>query len=151
MTEADLAYAAGLFEGEGSIGIFRNSHKNGIFLRVMVSMTDPEPVAFMQAHFSGALGMERRNMPGRTPLHRWTACSRQAGAFLEAVLPYLRTERVIRRARLAVEFQAQKGSSGRKDDAYNERQVIFYERMKALGRRASRETASEKVGALATA
>ena len=101
-TDVELAYAAGLFDGEGCVAC---GFERGVQARVkaVVSLTDPRPLLRMQKLFGGSL----RFVPPTKKNHR-TKCCWELGSgattlFLSAVLPYL----IIKRdqALLAIELQ----------------------------------------------
>lgn len=62
----DAAYAAGLFDGEGHVGVMGGNNDRTHQLRVSVSMCDPEPLDFLQERYGG--NVQKRIRPGR---HRW--------------------------------------------------------------------------------
>lgn len=97
-SETDLAYAAGLIDGEGSfvIGVKRPSspeespsHYPGLHL----GMTEPAPVEWLAETFGGSLHWSRRPAP-RRPVLQWQIRTHQALAVAEATLPYLRVKGV---------------------------------------------------------
>jgi hypothetical protein len=93
--ESEIAWAAGLFEGEGTITCGRLPHN----LRMAVMMTDRDVVE----HFAEVLGGAARYwMPPRHRTHGWKAqwwwnASGQAAAdILRLLLPYLGERRSAR-------------------------------------------------------
>ncbi len=115
MTDLDLAYAAGIIDGEGTIGITElvpsaRTRDNGTSLRksaqhriyVAVSMTDAGIPMWLHATFGGNI----QHVPARQAHHksstRWSMSSQRAAAFCEVVAPFLRLKRS--QAELAVEF-----------------------------------------------
>jgi hypothetical protein len=147
MTPEELSWAAGLFEGEGSIMIrrhVRGEARHGVcHLVCAVQMTDDEPVLLFHQWWGGRVGYkERSDQLNSRPTAQWRVMARVAAAFLTDIRPYLRTDRVCEKAELAIEFQAQKIAPGRPGQAipgYAERQEHFHLRMKALNAR-GRET-----------
>ena len=139
ISDIDKAYAAGLFDGEGSIGV-SNQQRTGsrsasYHLRCKVAMCDREAAAFLHERWGGSL----RLAPPTKASHRrswiWVVGSKQAGAFLEDILPFLKLERVITKAMIGIEFQGQKRYGGQHDPEYLAFQRLFYEDMKELNRR----------------
>jgi hypothetical protein len=131
--DLDLAWAAGMFEGEGSVRINTPTRRNlGALLCDMVN-TDVEVIAFYQGRWPGYMRQVAATPP-RRPFYRWRISSGVAAEFLNDILPYLRTARVREKALLGLEFQAGKtrDQSVNRTDAYRERQAGYYERMKAL-------------------
>lgn len=136
MTPDELAWAAGMFEGEGSVRINIATQRNLGALLVDMVNTDVEIVAFFQARWPGYM----RGVAGRDrcrDFYRWRAAAHVAAAFLNDVLPYLRTMRVREKALLGLDYQAQKSMSARvnRTAEYAERQRDYYSRMAHLNLR----------------
>lgn len=136
LTPVQLSWLSGVFEGEGSVSVSRQ-HKGkwiGYYLEMTVTNNDLKMLQpFVQA-FGGHISVKKRNPP-RKQGYQWNAASRIAEKTLQALLPYLQSEK-LRRVELALQFQAQKKSSGGKSNPeYNARQHLFYEKMKILNRR----------------
>lgn len=141
MKETDLAWAAGLFEGEGSIRINTPTRRNlGALLCDMVN-TDQALVGFFQHHWGGYFRRVHAPAP-RKSFWRWRIAALDAAAFLRDIRPYLRSPSRIERADLALEFQAHKSRSPRvtRTPEYRAAQLRFYERMKALNVRGVRRS-----------
>jgi hypothetical protein len=105
------AYAAGLLDGEGHIGIVKKSLRKGrrlreIYAEVRISMTDEATVQWLKDHFGGGILRLKRHSqhPHWQDMYRWDKHSLKATEFLREVLPYLITKRA--QAELAIEFQA---------------------------------------------
>lgn len=135
MTTEELAYAAGLFEGEGCIRINKPNRSNaGGWLSVSVSNTQIEIPTFFQERWPGYLKSATGIKPQHSPAWVWTRAAVKADLFLRDVLPYFRTAKYIARATLGQEFQAQK-QIGRRErvprDEYLARQMAYYERMRS--------------------
>jgi hypothetical protein len=105
----DLAWAAGLFEGEGCISVRRSSKY--VVLRCAVAMTDEEAVRFFHERWNGSVHY-RDYKASQKPAWAWEVNARLAASFLTDLLPFFRTQRVRRKAELALEFQAQKLRGG---------------------------------------
>lgn len=95
----NLAYAAGLFDGEGSVGFTKTS--SGYRLRVSMNSTDLALVRFMHQQFGGCLYEEIDRRRERHQ-HQWIATGEVACRFLEAVRPYMREARKIARADIVI-------------------------------------------------
>ncbi len=95
-----LAYTAGLFDGEGSVGI-REGRKAGQVkpryhsLTVSITSTEPALTSWLQEHFGGTVNPNHRENAARNykDAWKWQLRARHAGAFLEAILPYLIVKR----------------------------------------------------------
>lgn len=138
MNAADLAWAAGMFEGEGSVRINSPTRRNLGALLCDLPNTDREVVAFYQNGWPGYMReVTAPTNPRQRPYWRWRVAALVAARFLTDVLPYLRTERVRERALLGLEFQAGKSTTHAvcRSPEYAERQRSYYERMRTLNRR----------------
>lgn len=106
VTETDLHWAAGLFEGEGTVTIaVRNSDET---YRLVVTMgnTDAEVVDFFCDRWPGWRQPAYGDRPGRKPAWYWTVAGPKAEAFVHQVMPYLRTQRVRDKCEIALRFRA---------------------------------------------
>lgn len=136
MDVVDLAWAAGLFEGEGTVRINTATKRNLGHLIVSVVNTDRSTVEFFQDRWPGTLrGATGLNPLKQRPAWVWTVAARKAAAFLTDIQPYLRSERVRRKAALGLEFQAQKARTNWVSDEYRETQWLFFMEMKELNLR----------------
>lgn len=105
-TEAEIAWAAGLFEGEGCISI-KPPHGHGKIpsIRLNVSMTDEDVlVRFREAvGCGGIVRLRRPALPGKKAVYSWDIGSRaEVAKLLEAFLPWF-GERRAAKARLALD------------------------------------------------
>ncbi len=139
MKPVDLAWAAGVFEGEGSIRINPSTKRNNGALLVDMVNTDPEMVQFFQTYWPGYMRgpLSRRGDGNWRDYYRYRSAAWVAARFLTDVLPYLRTERMRGKAELGLAYQAQKSklSTVNRTPEYRARQVWFYEQMAALNLR----------------
>lgn len=132
----DLAWAAGLLEGEGSIRIAeiakRDKRWRWFILALECTMTDRSCIDELRRLFGGSITMQRKKPPHRDA-YRWYVSAQIAGAAIRELIPFLRSERWRGRAALAVEFQAQKRrGAARHIEGYSDLQRDYYERMKKL-------------------
>lgn len=95
---ATLAYAAGVIDSDGSIGIRRSTYamrvtgdaKTPVFaVRVCVKQVQPEAVRILKLTFGGSLMLQSPSVTKGKPLHYWEIHSRTAVAMLRAIRPYL--------------------------------------------------------------
>lgn len=105
-TVAECAYAAGFFDGEGTVFIAidrgRASTRGPIFnLRVTAAQVDRTPLVWLQSRWGGSVVQRRR---GEHQHSAWTCFSRGAAQFLRDVRPYLIVK--ADEADVALEFQA---------------------------------------------
>lgn len=104
----DLAYLAGLMDGEGSIGIRKVidprmlNFRYHIFIAV-VNCDKPVLEEFKNKTEIGCI-YTRKSIKGFTnrPVHQWQISSNQAASLLEVLLPYLRIKR--QQAILCIDF-----------------------------------------------
>jgi hypothetical protein len=90
--ERTLAWMAGILEGEGCIGVFKDPRPNrsGYSLRVSVHNTDPTIVDVFVREFGGTgrvhCGKQRE---GKRPVYHWYANGINGAAALKALRPYM--------------------------------------------------------------
>ena len=105
--EVDLAYAAGLFDGEGTVDIARPTLRKPTYsprhtLQIKVGNTSPGVIMWLRSVFGGSI-TKRLLRPPRRPLWVWSLSTLQAKNFLESVLPFLRIKQ--QEATIAIELQ----------------------------------------------
>lgn len=110
--EIDWARLAAYIDSDGHISITMGTRKNAVkstgrtrlYLRVMVTNTDPRLIRWLVANFGGGVG----NYPHKNPKHRhtfkWGTSCRQTEAILKKCLPYFIAKRD--QADIALAFQA---------------------------------------------
>lgn len=137
MKRTDLAYIAGIFDGEGYVGIQSDGKKakhgkRNLRLRVAVSSTDEWLCQYLKFAIGGGVIKLRRASETLKPCWQWEISYRQAGDFLKLILPYLHLKKP--QAELAIKFQDAKGRSTRalddKKRAVEEAQRIVMQNMK---------------------
>jgi hypothetical protein len=133
----DLSWAAGIFEGEGTVTIAVRRSNETYRLLCMVGNTDTEIVDFFHERWGGWKQPAYGERPSRQPAWYWTAAGPTAGRFLWDIYSYLRTERVRRKVRTAFLFRAGQSSQRRiwSRPDYKPRQRELYLDMKELNRR----------------
>ena len=95
----DLAYIAGLVDGEAYIGIKKsNSKLNGrvnpaYHERIQIRMVDEEAIRFLSETLGGNYYKEKPNCKGGRPLYCYQASDLKASTILESLLPYLKVKR----------------------------------------------------------
>jgi hypothetical protein len=108
LTEVEKAYAAGLFDGEGSIIIDKPRRGKGHTLMLTLALREPEAVAWLQERWSGSLRPATRRPKGREAFTcwYWRRYTSAAAVFLSDIFPYLLVKQA--QAQLAIEFQSHK-------------------------------------------
>lgn len=112
MEQTDLAYMAGLFDGEGTIVIHSNKHKkkDGVvaeyhYVEVCIcSMDEWVPWHFKMAFLGNVYHRVDK-------IWVWQTVSQRAANFLVALLPYLQLKR--RQAEIAIATQSRRKRHGR--------------------------------------
>lgn len=123
-TEADRAWAAGVFDGEGSVYISPRRRTYSLIVSVGQSSSSrarPAPMVLkLREHFGGSLSCMQR--PNGLPHHTWQVSCRAAELFLRAIAPYVvqRREQVA----LALDYREKVVRSGSRADAERHRQLL---------------------------
>ena len=108
-SELELAYLAGIIDGEGCIDIYkhdagpRGARKYRFTMRVTVGMGRPELPKWLQQLFGGTLGVSPAKFNGRSAEWRWRVCSLKALYLLNKIYPYLVLKKD--QAQIAMSFQ----------------------------------------------
>jgi len=140
MNELDKAWMAGIFEGEGSIEIRKQTKRNWTTLTVAITSTDMELIEPFHKEFNGNI-IWYAMKGNRKQAYRWSIWSNNAKTFLELMLPYFRVPRIINKVKIAIRFQDQKLNANEfrndpiKRQTYHETQMEYYETMKVLNKR----------------
>lgn len=117
MDEKDIIYIAGLFDGEGSVGVYANTHGSH-FLRVQVVQTElpftEEILGDLQRDFGGSVGRSL-STSGKYKLN-WQVGGDKAAVFLSRIKPWLRLKHI--QAAVAIAWQdtrpgVRRGTNGR--------------------------------------
>jgi hypothetical protein len=112
-TVLDMAYAAGFFDGEGSINI-RNpgssAKSTGCALAIHVAQASEASLIWLQQRWGGGVRLTKRERP----IWEWCLGSRSACLFLQDLLPFLIVKR--EQAVIAIDFQSHKRNTGRRRD-----------------------------------
>lgn len=109
----DVIYMAGLFDGEGCVGIYRRGGSRGTkrqttqyMMYAQLSTTCEPLMIWVRSTFSGTSCRENdkeTTNPKWSTAWRWKTNSRHARWFLELIVPFLKIKR--EQALLAIEFQ----------------------------------------------
>ena len=144
-TPLQLAYTAGLFDGEGYISILRITGTKQLAakgkrntwheLTVGMNITTPEATKWMADRWGGTNILHPTIYPNRKRIHMWRISQVMARDFLTDLLPYLKIKR--EEAVLAIEFQALKsfrfGRAGIPEANLKRRDEIWYEMRRRHG------------------
>ena len=115
MKKTDLAYVAGIVDGEGCITIAHKwEYKRGTesySLLISLHSTDEWLCQFLRNAFGGYVGLDQRKArPHHLPAWRWQVTGKYAYELLRVILPYLHLKRP--QAELAIKFQEAKMRRG---------------------------------------
>ena len=97
MVDTELAYAAGLFDGEGSISLVRQKNNRSHSPQVAVASNDLEVLVWFRKRFGGSIVTKRPRKSTHSVSYDWRLTDRRALTFLQLIRPYLVIERKIRR------------------------------------------------------
>lgn len=107
LADTDLAYMAGLLDGEGCIVIDKTAHRNGrtyYSLRVTFVNTHLPTIQWVSDNFCDhSWVVKEEAKPNRKALYTIIWRSTQAQTLLATLLPFMRTKR--QQAEWAIEFQ----------------------------------------------
>jgi len=104
-SDVDLAWAAGFFDGEGSVSVHRDRRPGrAVVVHLDIEQVDPRPLVRFRAAVGrpGAITLRPARAPNRRAIHRVYMGHSEAIATLQALWPYLsepkreQAERVLR-------------------------------------------------------
>ena len=101
MKETDIAYIAGLIDGEGYIGIKRitsltNGRVNPTYQeRIQIRMVDEGAIKFISECLGGNYYAEKPHAHKGRPLYCFQASDKIAIRILKTILPYLRVKKFV--------------------------------------------------------
>lgn len=136
-SKVELSWAAGLFEGEGTITIAIRRSDTTYRLLCIVGNTDREVIEFFHVRWGGGDQPVYGDRPGRKPAWTWSVSGPKAEEFLRDIQPYLRTERVKKKCELGLRFRDHQSNLKRvwSHPQYRETQTRMYEEMRVMNRR----------------
>lgn len=92
VSDRDLAYLAGLVDGEGCITITL-VRKRYHMVQLRIANTDPRMTRWLQSNFGGGVTIENRQNARWKVRYTWCVGARAAEPILRAVLPHLLLKR----------------------------------------------------------
>ena len=105
MKRTDLAYVAGIIDGEGYIGLY-NAVNGNFRLQVGVTNTNEWLIQWLKFAFGGHIHQLHIRHPNSKVSYEWRVFGRQALGFLTLVCPYLKIKRP--QATIAINYQKAK-------------------------------------------
>lgn len=138
--QTDIAYTAGIIDGEGHIGLYKQNPGYGLVsLRIVVQMACPKTVSWLAWRWSlGVFKSINKTNPKYKNAYVWIVRSADAEHILRLCLPYMITKR--KHAHLAINSRKILGTRTGKRDLKKEKKIRdramgFRERMLMLNRR----------------
>jgi hypothetical protein len=111
-----LAYVAGFFDGEGSIGIYRGGGTAGRTLRCQITQNispqSTDPLTACRERWGGSLAVMNRRL--KSPAYNWQVNGPKAMGLLCDLRPFLLLKAA--QADVAIEWQQNKPTPGRGPD-----------------------------------
>jgi hypothetical protein len=127
----NVAWAAGFFDGEGTVGVWQLRKRGRVYyyLSVSVGQVDRRPLVALQGRYGGSLGLSIR--PTGHAAWKWQLVTQAAALFLADIRPYLMVKQ--EQVDLALTFQTRRhaGRDGRSGYELAEQQAV-YEAMKEV-------------------
>lgn len=111
MTDVELSWAAGMFEGDGCVRISTATPRGLGALEASVTNTDPEVVEYFSERWGGVVRPCTGLGPSRRPAWAWRSSCRVAAVFLYDIEPFVVRSLVRERIRHALQFQRGKVSA----------------------------------------
>ena len=138
MFRYDLAYTAGIIDGDGYIAITKYPDKKckvgyHYALKVVVGMGNPTVPMWLHLNFGGSLNTYKGSRKQYKDRHIWQITTKQASEFLEMILPYLKEKSG--QAKIAIEFQQSKTRSYSK---YSHKPIALIEAEATLSQEVSK-------------
>ena len=100
MRKIDIAYIAGLVDGEGYLGIKKTKaykcqdrKTNGYHARIQIRMVDEAAIKFIAENLGGWYYKEKPNAKNGRPLFCYQSSDKSAEIILKTLLPYLRVKK----------------------------------------------------------
>lgn len=105
----DLAWAAGIFDGEGSVGAYTWGESKNLRVSIQVGNTCLLMISKFHDMFGGYVATTKKARKNGQPYYTWRCRSGYQEFFLRSVLPYLVTKR--EQAEVALTFLGTKDRS----------------------------------------
>ncbi len=117
MKKIDLAYLAGILDGEGKISIVTNNsgkYRNGkrrkrMQLLVFITNSNEWLINWVFFNFGGTIYKPKKKQSFYKQIYVWQISSAKALGFLKLILPYLKIKKP--QAELAIKFQEKKSNN----------------------------------------
>lgn len=102
VTEAELAYCAGVVDSDGSIGVKRSTYGMRVrgdatqptySERIKVKQVEPEAVTLLHRIFGGSYRVEKTSLKSGRAFYAWQVTDKQASIVCAALMPFLRIKK----------------------------------------------------------
>src|SRR5206468_1125149 len=103
LTEMEKAYAAGFFDGEGSVQISKKGEREFV-LRITAANTNRESMLFFRGRWGGSVYEKKPRNPRHKVSWHWQLSAQQALIFMRDIQPYARIKQP--QLDLGIEFQS---------------------------------------------
>jgi hypothetical protein len=111
LTPQELAYAAGILDGEGCIKLYSNSRgKRGYYLRVEIVNTNRSLIVWLHERFGGSIQVRVPKNPKHKTIYDLNLTSQMAASMLKLLRPYLLVKAP--QADIGIIIQGMKSTSG---------------------------------------
>lgn len=135
-TKTDLAWAAGVIDGEGSINITKRSGRAGYYLMVQVGQSGaacPLMLKRLEEIFGGSISGGKERIDTRKPTWKWCIAHTAADSMLKRIRPYVVQKRD--QVDLALQFRSTVAVPGAHRTPQQDGEAHqMYEAMRALHR-----------------
>lgn len=130
MKEVDLAYVAGLFDGEGTVTLTKsNSWKRFKSPQVSITSTTYEIIAFLQEKFGGYVCKQKVYKTHHKQSWSWRLTNDTVFPFLQAIIKYMKEPTKIYRANLLLEeYKKVTPRNGKYSEEMSAKKLDFQER-----------------------
>lgn len=130
LSPTELAYFAGLFDGEGCVRI-HGSRTTGYGIETSVTITYAPVLEKARDNFGGSIAVVRMRVDHWKQQYSWAIGSKNAYEFLKSILPYLDEKRP--QAALAIEYYERFGNLTNHRSRYEKaEQEKYYKRLQEL-------------------
>jgi len=112
MNKEELAYTAGIIDGEGCIRLAKRGNTNGLvsyYIGVEVGMTNKDIIYWLKDKYGGSITI-RNSHGNRKTRYDWSLRTKMAVDFLKMIYPYLRVKKY--NADIALRFQSRRRHRG---------------------------------------
>lgn len=132
ISETEMAYFAGLFDGEGCVLLGKSQAGYGI--QAHINITYIPNLERLRNIFGGSITLHKKRAANHKQLYEWFISGRNVHDFLQTILPYLSEKKP--QAELSIQYCEELGMGaigGRRRSIYDKsRQEWYYKELKRL-------------------